>query len=562
MDHIKLDAALKLAARGYCVIPVHDCHTGQCSCKSGKACSSPGKHPRIQGWKDKASSELAVVRSWWARNPRANIGIATGRRYGVCVLDFDYRNGGRDALELLEAELGPDWITAGTIASRNSNHGLHVYFRCDHEAVTKANVLPGMDVRGNGGLIIGPGSIHASGESYRSGKAGFLPQHELPLMPPFLVQLTQERHKERRRNNTGITQEKPKASKGGGSVIKPTEAQKSMIADAIAGTIPTRPGRRHAGIFNLARRLRHVFGDECGTNILRPIVRLWHEQATASSERHGFDIRGTFPDSWDEFREAWKRVHTPSDGTEGTEALIATVSKQLAADEPMPATVADCLEELGYSEDALLRGLVLLLWSLSKHHSGNSFPCGARFAARSVNAAAGIDFTFQYYNRKLSLLMDDGVIERTAEGRRGAGSDCAAEYRWCWQENGGATLNAWDDERRLAVATAVAQRNQEKRQTQPARKLSKSEQQRPHLVPEFRSIRMLCRKHPTAYESDSAARRAALSDTEHRAVLRVGVSRIANATEYELQGCAADYFAALQQLSHEGSTPGQATECG
>jgi len=472
------------------------------------------------------------------------------------VLDFDYRNGGRDALAQLEDELGPGWITAGTIASRNSDHGLHVYFRCDHDAVTKANVLPGMDVRGNGGLIIGPGSVHASGESYGISKAGFLPQHELPLMPPFLVQLTQERHKERRRNNTGITQEKLKASKSGGSVIKPTEAQQSMIANAIAGTIPTRPGRRHAGIFNLARRLRHVFGDECGTNILRPIVRLWYEQATASSERHGFDIRGTFPDSWDEFREAWKRVHTPSDGTEGTEALIATVSKQLAADAPMPATVADCLDELGYSEDALLRGLVLLLWSLSEHHSGKAFPCGARFAARSVNAAAGIDFTFQYYARKLSLLMDDGVIERTAEGRRGAGSDCAAEYRWSWQTNGGAVLTVWDDERRLAVAAAVAQRNQEKRQTQPVRKLSKSEQQRPHLVPEFRNIVEICRKHPSPGKGDMDARRAAIPPMEYKAVLRVGVSRIANATEYELQGCAASYFAALQQLSHGDSMPG------
>lgn len=552
MDSIKLDAALRLAALGYCVIPVHDCHTGQCSCKSGKACPSAGKHPRIMGWKDKASSDPAAVRSWWAKNPHANIGIATGRRYGVCVLDFDYRNGGRDALKLLGDNLGPDWVTPGTVASRNSEHGLHVYFRCDHDAVTKANVLPGMDVRGNGGLIVGPGSVHASGEAYGVSKAGFLPQHELPPMPPFLVQLTQERHKERRKNNTRKTQEQHKASSNEPNSLRrdctPTEAQQSMIAEAIAGTIPTRPGRRHAGVFNLARRLRHVFGDECGTNILRPIVRLWYEQATASAKRHGFDIRGTFPDSWDEFREAWKRVHTPSNGADGAEALIATVSRQLAADEPIPAAVTDCLDELGYAEDALLRGLVLLLWSLSEYHSGKAFPCGARFAARSVNSAAGIDFTFQYYARKLSLLMDDGVIERTAEGRRGADSYCAAEYRWCWQENGGAVLAAWDDDRRLAVAEAVAKRNQEKRQTQPVRKLSKSEQQRPHLVPEFRNVVSVCRKHSGASEAAMKARREAMSQMEYRAVLSVGVARIANATEYELQGCAASYFAALESM--------------
>ena len=47
--HDLLTAALQYAALGYAVVPVHSIkNDGSCSCKDGKSCNSPGKHPRTQ----------------------------------------------------------------------------------------------------------------------------------------------------------------------------------------------------------------------------------------------------------------------------------------------------------------------------------------------------------------------------------------------------------------------------------------------------------------------------------------------------------------------------------
>ena len=101
-----LAAALNYAERGWHVIPLHDVTAGTCSCVDGAGCSTPGKHPRITKWQHRAAPTRRRCRNGGGAGRQANVGIATGARSGLLVLDVDPRHGGDDELAALEVEHG------------------------------------------------------------------------------------------------------------------------------------------------------------------------------------------------------------------------------------------------------------------------------------------------------------------------------------------------------------------------------------------------------------------------------------------------------------------------
>ena len=124
------------------------------------------KIPLIKGWRNKASSDLSVVKKWWTQFPTANIGIATGRKAGFWVLDIDIKNGvnGLESLASEYADFNPEDFIAHV---RSPSGGLHCYFEwSDNLPVTVAsNVIRGNDIRGEGGYIMAPPSAR-----YTNGK--------------------------------------------------------------------------------------------------------------------------------------------------------------------------------------------------------------------------------------------------------------------------------------------------------------------------------------------------------------------------------------------------------
>ena len=491
-EYNKFKDAVWLAQQGYSVVPLHHPVKNGCSCNKRRGCGSPGKHPRDAGWPDKAAGadQLDKIEEAWGRYPHANIGVCTGSRYGLIVLDFDYRHGAGDVLQQWRKE-HPGWLQGAALVANDKKRGFHAYFRCQHEPVTRAGVFPGVDVRGNGGCVVGVGSIHANGNQYtefENGEPspGITPLDHLPMLPDWLVEATQERHKERLRKYSGTTQEKLNAKEKAAGVSE-LEQHREAVDDAIAETIPTRAGRRHAGIFNLARRLRHIFGEHAQTEMLRKIVRMWQREAEETAQASGFELRGRFIDTWEEFLKAWERIHTPSDGTDGNAAMIATMNRQLSTG-PKPEAVAACLEELGYDDDddALLSGLVLLLWQLQQRNPEQSFPCSARFAADCVNAAAGLEIGFQQYSKRLTLLCRDGVIVRTAQGTQSPKSAKSAEYRWAWGDDNSAVVSAWTSADHIRAASKAGPPQQATRNIpEPLRGKDRGKYRQPHLRPEW-----------------------------------------------------------------------------
>src|SRR4051812_47708370 len=76
------DHACELAALGWPVFPVN------------------GKIPLIKNWPELASTDCEQLQKWWQQFPKANIGLVTGKRSGLLVLDIDGA-AGRTTLENL-----------------------------------------------------------------------------------------------------------------------------------------------------------------------------------------------------------------------------------------------------------------------------------------------------------------------------------------------------------------------------------------------------------------------------------------------------------------------------
>jgi hypothetical protein len=115
------------------------------------------------GFKD-ATRDPAQIERWWSANADFNIGIATGEASGIIVVDLDGPKGVENWNKVSASHgLGEPTMTVITSADRR-----HLYFRWPGVTVkNRTGVLPDVDIRGDGGYVVAPPSIHPSGEQYR-----------------------------------------------------------------------------------------------------------------------------------------------------------------------------------------------------------------------------------------------------------------------------------------------------------------------------------------------------------------------------------------------------------
>jgi hypothetical protein len=146
-ETLMIGTALALAEKGLAVFP----------------CKPRDKRPATtHGLKD-ATRDAATIRHWWRQEPAFNIGIATGAVSKILVIDVDGLDA-EAALRKLEAEHGALPATVESITAR----GRHIYFRCPQDPVRNSAGKIGthIDVRGDGGYVLCPPSIHPSGRRY------------------------------------------------------------------------------------------------------------------------------------------------------------------------------------------------------------------------------------------------------------------------------------------------------------------------------------------------------------------------------------------------------------
>ena len=182
------EAALSYAKRGWPVFPLHNPINGlgQCSC-GREDCDSPAKHPRTLHGLNDATTNEATIREWCTRWPYANIGIVTGAQSGLVVLDVDPRHSGHESLKELEQRYGPLPQTFETITGGD---GRHIFFAHPGQQISnKVGFAPGLDIRGDGGYIVAPPSLHASGMGYHWEVAHHPDDTPLALISGWLLDL-------------------------------------------------------------------------------------------------------------------------------------------------------------------------------------------------------------------------------------------------------------------------------------------------------------------------------------------------------------------------------------
>lgn len=116
------------------------------------------KRPLFKGSaQTQGTTDLNQVRDIWTQCPNANIGIATGD--GLTVIDVDtiYSHGVDGENSMLEYQVDNGFINE-TLEVTTPTGGKHYYYLTDNEYSNKASILPGVDVRGLGGYVVGPGS--------------------------------------------------------------------------------------------------------------------------------------------------------------------------------------------------------------------------------------------------------------------------------------------------------------------------------------------------------------------------------------------------------------------
>ena len=101
-------AAMAYAARAWWVLPLWWPEGDGCACGRPE-CRNAGKHPLgglVPHGLEQANADAGQVARWWAAQPRANVGLRTGRVSGLVVVDVDGPVGEASLRALIERHSG------------------------------------------------------------------------------------------------------------------------------------------------------------------------------------------------------------------------------------------------------------------------------------------------------------------------------------------------------------------------------------------------------------------------------------------------------------------------
>jgi hypothetical protein len=186
--------ALKFAARGIGVFALHGIDESKCTCGkslASKFCAA-GKHPRNQLSFKGATTSAASIEALFSKHKAINYGIATGREIGnskkmIVVVDIDAY---KPETEITLAELEkagccfPD-----TAEVLTGGKGRHLYYLAEVGTKFQATLGKGIDLKGIGGYVVGPGSLHKSGDRYDwEGSSDLFEGQEMADLPRWVYE--------------------------------------------------------------------------------------------------------------------------------------------------------------------------------------------------------------------------------------------------------------------------------------------------------------------------------------------------------------------------------------
>lgn len=161
-----LDVARSYIAAGVPIFPCRESASEGVDHATGEIIEFAEKAPYTSfGLKD-ATRSSRIIDIWFnERHPAAVIGIPTGEKLGGWVLDLD-RHGDRDGHKWLAEQEAVHGLLPDTAQASTANGGTHIIFKHVDGVRNRAAIAPGVDTRGDGGYIVGPGSVMADGRRY------------------------------------------------------------------------------------------------------------------------------------------------------------------------------------------------------------------------------------------------------------------------------------------------------------------------------------------------------------------------------------------------------------
>ena len=159
-------ASIEYVGRSFSVIPI----------------KPRGKEP-IMAWKEFQTrrADEQEVRSWFDKWPDANVGTITGEISEMVVIDLD----SVEAKDRLKEQAGE--YDLNCVPRSRTGKGWQLFFKHPGGKIpNRAGILPGLDLRADGGYVVLPPSVHPNGKIYK----WEVPQNgEFPKLPAELFKL-------------------------------------------------------------------------------------------------------------------------------------------------------------------------------------------------------------------------------------------------------------------------------------------------------------------------------------------------------------------------------------
>jgi hypothetical protein len=154
------DAAHQYAGFGYAVLPLEP------------GAKKPHRMLGETGGVHHATTSAEQVIRWWSQDPQANIGVATGTASQLVVADLDTKktDGPGNFWQFLkDGNRSVSWDAS----AQTPSGGWHIWLRLwpgMHASRERPGILPGVDIKGNGGYVAAAPSVIA----YPDGGGGLM----------------------------------------------------------------------------------------------------------------------------------------------------------------------------------------------------------------------------------------------------------------------------------------------------------------------------------------------------------------------------------------------------
>ncbi len=300
-------SATEYAARGWHVFPVPPGEKK--SYKSEKHCG---------GQKWGATTDQGVIARDWQKWPSANVGIVTGPKSGFFVIEADTPQGHKtDGVSNLFSLIDANGTLPETVEALSPTGSWHLYFKWP-EGINIRNsagqVAPGVDVRADGGMVLGVPSVRPGfDQRYRWKNPPGL--FELAECPDWLLKLVLKPEKEKAEPRQSLNAD-----------IDNRWAQAALQSE-LAALLATPVGGRNHQLFKSASALFEVVS---GGHLGEALVR---ERLEAAASAIGLDSLETWRTIDSGFKAGIEKPRGPKQRKENTEPKFRHSELSLVRDD-------------------------------------------------------------------------------------------------------------------------------------------------------------------------------------------------------------------------------------